>query len=73
MNSTYYKGFHIYKARMYVGLRSEPTFTNSVMKYIKPGTKLLCINLYVDTSGNTWIKTPFGWCCAINYGEVCIS
>lgn len=72
MNSTYFRSFHIYKVIQYSGLRKEPCLNAKIQQYIKPGYKVLCINISIDTSGNTWIKTPFGWLCAINEGEVFI-
>jgi len=40
--------------------------------YAKPGAAICCVNVFVDTSGNTWIKNPVGWMLAIDHGEVLI-
>ena len=62
----------MYQTCRYIGLRKEPTLNAKITTYIKPGFKVLCVNVSLDTSGNIWIKTPFGWLCAINNGEVFI-
>lgn len=51
--------------------RKEPSISApEVNNKIRKGTKLKCIEIARDTSGNTWIRTDKGWNAAIYEGKV---
>lgn len=72
MNSKDYKPFHIYHVLQLSSVRHEPSLNSEPFIYAKPGAAICCVNVFVDTSGNTWIKNPIGWMIAIYNGEVLI-